>query len=59
MGYIRKSLREWFLSGLVGLALGLVVGSSATTMHDLVTYEEPIAEPVPDRKSTRLNSSHP
>lgn len=42
MGYIRKSLREWFVSGLVGLALGLVIGSSATTMHDLVTYEEPV-----------------
>src|SRR5574344_197430 len=46
MGYIRKSLREWFLSGLVGLALGLVIGSSATTMHELVTYEEPTPEPV-------------
>ena len=46
MGHIRKSLREWFVSGLVGLALGLVIGSSATTMHELVTYEEPIPEPV-------------
>ena len=46
MGNIRKSLREWFLSGLVGLALGLVIGSSATTMHELVTYEEPTPEPV-------------
>ena len=47
MGYIRKSLREWFVAGLVGLALGLVIGSSATTMHELVTYEEPTPKPVP------------
>ena len=46
MGHIRKSLREWFVSGLVGLALGLVVGSSATTMQELVTYKEPIPEPI-------------
>ena len=39
MGFITKNLRERFVSGLVGLALGLAVGSSATSMHELITYE--------------------
>ena len=51
---IRLIVKE--MSGLMSVSMGIIVGTGACVESDV---EDGISHFIEDRKSTRLNSSHP